>query len=305
MDGKPQDYMKVGVVLPMAFPQLAKGKGPVLESLEKICTDDYFQAVEVAAVKKAKLRAQAAEMAKDAGFTVIFAAHAALLANKLNLNALVVEDRTAAVDAVKAAVDEATEWNAVSVVVLAGKDTAEEERDEAANLLIASLKECCEYSRSIDGPAILLETFDRAPFGKNTLIGPTVEAAALAQAVAAYYPRFGLVIDLSHLPLLDESPEDAVRTAGEHLKHAHIGNCVIKDTDHPAYGDNHPMFGIPEGENGVPELKAFLKALLETGYIQEGGRNVVSFEVKPFGNQTPEDVLLNAKETLDAAWREL
>ncbi len=297
--------MKVGIVQCRAFPQLSKGKGPVLESLEKICSDGYFQAVEVTTIKKPKLRAQAIEMVRSARLTVMFAAQPILLGNKLNLNAPDVEGRRAAVNAVNAAVDEATEWGAVAVAVLAGPDVGEENREEAMKLLISSLKECCEYSRSNDGPAILLESSDRAPFGRNSLIGPTEEGAAVAKAVASYYPRFGLTIDLAQLPLLNESPNHAVQAAGEHLKHVHVGNCVVSDSKHPAYGHGQPMFGIPEGENGIPEVKALLQALLEAGYIREGGQEIVSFDVGPYGNQTSDEVLQNAKETLDAAWGEL
>jgi hypothetical protein len=65
------------------------------------------------------------------------------------------------------------------------------------------------------------------------------------------------------------------------------------------------MFGIPEGENGADQLAAFLKVLLEIQYIGESKRNIVSFEVKPFGAQTSAQVIENAKETLDAAWKAL
>jgi sugar phosphate isomerase/epimerase len=173
-------------------------------------------------------------------------------------------------------------------------------------MLCASLKELSECSRRADGPPVLLETFDRAGFGRNRLIGPTEEAAWIADRVHPYFRGFGLVLDLSHLPLLGETPESALKAVRQDLRHVHIGNCVLRDPSHPAYGDQHPMFGIPEGENGVEQLAAFLKALLEIGYIGQASgaaRKGVSFEVKPFGGQTSAQVLDNAKQTLDAAWK--
>ena len=83
----------------------------------------------------------------------------------------------------------------------------------------------------------------------------------------------------------------------------HIGNCVKRHAGHPAYGDNHPVFGIAEGEVGVDELAEFLRRLIQAGYLSRETRRIVSFEVKPFGDQKPEDVIRNAKETLDAAWK--
>jgi hypothetical protein len=39
--------------------------------------------------------------------------------------------------------------------------------------------------------------------------------------------------------------------------------------------------------------------------VAPGGDNIVSFEVKPYGEQTSDEVIANAKETLDAAWAAL
>ncbi len=115
----------------------------------------------------------------------------------------------------------------------------------------------------------------------------------------------GLLIDLSHLPLLDEKPRRAVNIAGEFLAHAHIGNCVRRDPCHPAYGDQHPVFGIPGGENDVPEIREFLAGLMDIGFLCEAGQRILSFEVKPFGNQTTKEVVTICKAKLDEAWRRL
>ena len=289
----------------MAFPEIMSGEGPVVETLEKICADDYFQIVEITHVKDAEVRRRAIEVVRNAGKSVAFGAQPVLLSRKLDLNNLDAQTRQAAVDAMRECLSEAVEWKAEGFAVLAGTDPGEKDRETGTAMLCASLKEICEISRRMDGPPVLLETFDRVPFGKNCLIGPTAEAASLARKVAGFYHDFGLMLDLSHLPLLGESSEHAIAAAGPHLRHVHIGNCVMRDPDHPVYGDNHPIFGIKEGENGADELTAFLKALLEAGYIGEGRQNTVSFELKPFGNQTSEDVIANAKETLDAAWAAL
>ncbi|KKL13298.1 hypothetical protein LCGC14_2527180, partial [marine sediment metagenome] len=42
-----------------------------------------------------------------------------------------------------------------------------------------------------------------------------------------------------------------------------------------AYGDEHPVFGTPGGENDVDELAEFFKALLEAGYNLGGSRFTV------------------------------
>ena len=305
MKGKPQDCMKVGIVHFMAFPEVMKGEGPVVETLETLCADDYFQVIEVTHVKDTVVRERAIATVQRAAKTVAFGAQPVLLGGKLDLNNLDADARQAAVDAVRDCLDEAIAWGSCGLAVLSGPDPGEDKRDGAGAVLVTSLKEISEFSRRKQGPPILIETFDRVPFGKNRLIGPTTEAAGVAARVQPFYLDFGLMVDLSHLPLLGETPDDCIKTAGRHLKHVHIGNCVMRDENHPAYGDNHPAFGIPEGENGVDELAAFLKALLEAGYIGEGLNNIVSFEIKPSGSQPSDEVIVGAKETLDAAWAAL
>jgi len=294
--------MQIGIVHFMAFPEVMKGEGPIVETLDRLCGDDYFQVLEVTTIKDAAVRRAAIEVVRAVGRTVAFGAQPVILANKLDLNAVEPAARQAALDGVRAALAEAVEWQATGFAVMSGPDPDGEDRALAESMLVASLKEICEHSRRAGGPPVVLETFDRVAFGKNCLIGPTAEATAIACQVAPFCDGFGLLIDLSHLPLLGEGADEAVKAASPFLRHVHIGNCVMKHSDHPAYGDSHPVFGIDEGENGVEQLAAFLKQLIEVGYIGEGRRNVVSFEIKPFGDQTSDDVIANAKETLDAAW---
>ena len=112
------------------------------------------------------------------------------------------------------------------------------------------------------------------------------------------------MLDLSHLPLQFETSSQALPAARAHLVHAHIGNCVMKP-GHRLYGDLHPRFGTPNGENDVEELTDFMRVLLEIGYIKPGSTNVVAFEVRPHGMESSEAVIANAKRTLESAWRKV
>ncbi len=305
MKGRAQDYMDVGIVHFMAFPEVIKGDGPVIETLQALCTDDYFQVIEVTTIKDSETRRHAIEVVRNSDKRVSFGAQPVILGGQLNVNHTEPPARQAAIDVLRGCLEEATEWGACGFALMSGPDAEKEKRPTAAAMLCASLKEICEFSRRKNGPPVLLENFDRVPYGKNCLIGPTAEAVEIALQIQPFYLSFGLMLDLSHLPLLGELPEQAVKTTLPCLRHVHIGNCVMRDESHPAYGDNHPMFGIPEGENGVDELATFLKCLLDAGYIGEGKHNLVSFEIKPFGDQTAEQVIANGKETLDAAWAAL
>lgn len=305
MKGRPQEYMDVGLIHFMAFPEVMRGEGPVVDTLNTICRDDYFQAVEVTRIRDAGERKHAIELAAGTHTRVGFAAQPVLLGGKYDLNSLDPAAHQEAIDVARTCLEEANEWGACGLALLSGEDPGTEQRPTATVMLIASLKETCERSRRLSKMPVILETFDRVPYGKNRLVGPTSEASKIADKVYPYYFYFGLCIDLSHLPLLGETAEYALKTATPYLRLVHIGNCVMKDENHPAYGDEHPVFNTPGGENGVDELAAFLQALLEVDYLGKGLHNIVSIEVTPYGEQTSESVIAESKAALDAAWAAL
>ncbi len=305
MKGTPQEYMHVGIVHYMAFPKLETGKGPIMDTMSLLADDDYFQAVEVTRYRDEVMRKEAAVLLRHAGKRVVFGAQPMILRHKLDLNASVPAEHTRALDMVKEAMTEAAEWDAEGLVVISGPDPGEEQRAEARERLLGSLKELCEFSRTQDGPPIYLEPCDRVDFGSNCLIGPASEARSVAHGVVSYYPRFGLMLDLGHLALQGEDPAEAVRIAAPLLKYVHVSNCIMREDDHPAYGDEHPPFGIEGSENTVDDVALFLRALMEAGYLREGGDGIVSFEIKPLAGQQGQDAIDNAKSTLDAAWMRL
>jgi sugar phosphate isomerase/epimerase len=234
---------------------------------------------------------------------VAFGAQGILLSRRLDLAAEDESKRDEAVQAVCEGIDEALALGASACGILAGKDPGDRfKRELAKGRLVESIERLCRYAADKGSIVIELEQFDRAPFGKNSLIGPTEEAVEIAQEVRGHHKNFGLLLDLSHLPLLNENPRLAVNRAGEFLTHAHIGNCVKRDPTHPAYGDRHPVFGIPEGENDVPEIREFLAGLMDVAFLEREGERILSFEVKPFGSQTTEEVVQVCKEKLDRAW---
>ncbi|MBI3008396.1 MAG: TIM barrel protein [Candidatus Omnitrophica bacterium] len=298
------NYMKVGIIHFMAYPQVLKGEGPVLETMKEILDDDYFTAIEVSWIKDDKVKEEARGLLKKSGKAIGFGGQPPLLVNKLSLNALEKQEREKAIQQSKTSIDDAYFLGADGTAVLSGKYEGDSNRKYQTDALIGSLEELCDYAGSKGDMPVILETFDR-DIDKKSLIGPTREAVKVAEEVKKRYGNFGLMIDLSHLPLLKETPKESLNMAKDHLAHVHIGNCIMSDKNHPAYGDWHPMFGIKEGENGVDELVEFLKVLVDIGYLNKSKPEIVSFEVKPFGEQTSQEVIRNAKETLNAAWSKL
>ena len=293
------NYMQVGIVHFMAYPECGTGHGPIYDTLTKIVEDEFFSAVEITWIKDPAERARVKALLATSHMTVGYGAQPCLLSQKLNLNHFDPAERKRAVDQVIACIDEAAEIGAGAVAVLSGVDPGER-RDEAFKLLVASVLELCGYAKS-KGLHFILESFD-SKYDKKCLIGPAKDALALCNAVRKTYRDFGIMVDLSHLPIQDETPRKVFGTLKrENIAHIHIGNCV-KQAGHPAYGDLHPRFGLPGGENDVPQLTAFLKALFEIGYLGKGRRPVVAFEVKPLAGETSGAVIAGAKRTLIEAW---
>lgn len=296
-------YFKPGIIHFMAYPQTMKGEGPISETIKKIAVDDYFNAIEISWIKEPEVRNRVKRILASSHMTVAYGAQPRLLTAGLNINDTNEEGRLKAIAALKEGIDEAYEMGAVGLAFLSGK-YEEARKEEAYTALVKSTGELCEYAKAKGGLKIVHEIFDY-DIDKKSLVGPVSLAVRYAQDIRKDYDNFGLMADLSHLPLIREKAEEAILPIKEYLVHAHIGNCVVKDPSMPGYGDAHPRFGFPNGENDVDQLVEFLKVLMDIGFLNEQNPPIVSFEVKPFEDEDPDVVIANAKRTLNAAWAKL
>lgn len=294
--------MRVGIVAFMAFPEIASGDGPVLEALEEICCDPFFESIEITRINDEAVRKKAAALLETSRMEVGFACQPIQLGAKLDLNTADEAERRRAVETLKSFLPMAKELGATKFALLSGQDPGPEGREAAIGRLIESLSELCEAARPY-GLAVTLEVFDRE-IDKKALIGSTRDAVRVAARLRPHFPDFGLMLDLSHLPLQKESSREALTLAQDYITHIHVGNCIV-DPDHPFYGDSHPRFGAPGGANDVAELAEFLRVLVDIGYLSEGITRTVAFEVKPMPGESPRAVIANAKRTLRAAWRQV
>jgi sugar phosphate isomerase/epimerase len=293
-------FMKVGLVHFMAYPSTIRGGGPILETIREIAVDDYFSAIEITWIKDKEVRQKVKQMLDCSKMRIAYGGQPRLLTTGMNINDLNEEGRQAALQNLKEGIDEAYEMGASGFAFLSGK-YAEETKEESYQALVSSTKELCTYAASKGTMRVALEVFDY-DIAKKSLIGPAPLALRFAKEIRAEHSNFGLMLDLSHIPMIYETIEEAVLPVKDYLIHAHIGNCVIKSPDLPAYGDEHPRFGFPNGENDVEQVTDFLRLLLKIGFLNEKNPPIVSFEVKPFGDEDPDIVVANAKRTLNEAW---
>ncbi len=280
-----------------------KGEGPVLETLKKIIEDDYFEVVEISWIRDPEVREKARQMLRTSAVEVKYGAQPRLLTQQLDLNSADESHRAKAVQEMKDAIDDAADLGIADFGLLSGKYPGEDGKATAMDLLEKSLSEICFHAAS-KSVTVVLEVFDQK-IDKKALIGRAADAREIAERICRSHENFGLMVDLSHIPLLHESPAEALRPVRDYVRHIHIGNCYMKETGDPAYGDMHPRFGYPGGANDVNEIVAFLKELFQIGYLKADGSEPrpVSFEIKPVGDEDPDLVIANAKRKLTEAWR--
>ena len=300
MEKNLESYMRLGIVHFMAFPELGGGSGPWEETVRHIALDPFFKAIEITHIEDPQVRERVKQLIQLARLSVGYGAHPTILGQGLNINSTDEAERNHACNILKNHLDEARYMGAESFVILSGKDPGESERNAAVDALIKSMKMLCDYSKNEGGPKIVAEVFD-CEIDKCCLLGPSSLAKSVGEAMSQDHHNFGLLVDLSHIPLLKESPEQALAPVKEYVAGLHIGNAVI-DSECAGYGDNHPIFGTPGSANDVPEVAEFLRVLLDIGILDGKQRPIISFEVKPLQGQDSLVMIANAKRVLKEAW---
>jgi len=293
-------YFKVGLVEFMAYPAGLRGEDPdILARVKQIACDEYFDAIEMTWIKNSETRAQAAKLLGASHMAVCYGAQPRLLTQGLNPNHIDEIERKKAEATLIEAIDEAREIGSAGVAFLAGK-WEESTKDQAYDQLLKTTRALCDYAKT-KNMFIELEVFDY-DIAKSSLIGPAPLAARFAADIRTTHPNFGLMIDLSHIPMTYETPEFVVRALRPYLTHFHIGNTVCRDPQSAGYGDEHQRFGFPGGSNDVPEVLSFLRVLKNEGFFNSENPYVLSFEVKPWKDEDMDVSVANMKRTLSRAW---
>lgn len=293
-------YFKVGLISFMAYPSTLRGTDEnVVKFLKKIAVDDYFDAVEVSWIKDEALRTKAAKLLEVSHLTVCYGAQPRLLTTGLNPNDIDETERQKAEDTLIEALDEAEQLGAKGIAFLAGKWVSET-KAQAYEQLLKTTGNVCIYAKK-KNMLVELEVFD-FDIAKKSLIGPAPYAAQFAADMRTRHDNFGLMIDLSHIPMTYESTEFVVRTLRPYITHFHVGNTVCTDPEAEGYGDEHQRFGFPHSSNDIEQVLEYLRVLKNEGFFNKNNPYVFSFEVKPWQDEDSDVVIANAKRVLNRAW---
>jgi sugar phosphate isomerase/epimerase len=308
VEGDRRQYMDLGLVQYVSFPQVIEGAGPVLETIERVLVDEFFSAIEITWIKDESIKRQVANLLSYSGMRVVLSGGPPYAIDHIFLSALDETVRRESLDKAKRLVDDAYLLGAELHLITAGPDTPPEDRGRAKSYLVESMLTLSEYAQAqaSDRALVLtLEPTDR-DVHRNGLIGPTVEAVEVVREARRQGGDVWLTLDQSHLAQLSENAEDSIAVAEPFHVHMHLANSLLSDPDSPIYGDEHPRFGVAGGEHGVQDVTALFEILWRHGFFEKpipyGERPIVSVEVKPQAHEDPEIVLANSKRVVENAW---
>ncbi len=295
------DYCRIGIVHSMAFPQCSESEEIYIHTLKELLYDDMFEIIEIGKLPFQSLQNIVPTLIHNSHAHLTYSGHSILFSENANINSLHEGERRRAVELLKGGIDEAYEFGALDFQFLS-REFEEERKVEYLDALVESTIDLCNYATSKGNMIVTHEIFD-FDIDKKSLVGPSYLAKEYAQRVTAKVDNFGLMVDCSHIPMLQETLDESIDPISEYIVHAHMGNTIIGDASHPYYGDTHPAFGYQGSENDSEYLSHYLKKLLSIGYLDTKRRPILSFEVKPQGDEDPRLVISNAKRTLRDAWR--
>ena len=256
-------YMDLGVVHYVSFPQVIAGTGPVVETMERVLSDEFFTAIEITWIEDEAVKQRVAELLGYAGVRVVFAGGPPYAMQGIHLSALGEGERRQSLDKAQRLVDDAYLLGAELHLITSGPDVAPQDRERAKGYLIESMVALSEYAQAqaSDRRVVLsLEPIDRDVHRKG-LLGPTVESVEVLREVRGQGGEVWLTLDQSHLAQLREVAEDSIALARGFHVHMHLANCLLGDRESPIYGDEHPRFGVPGGEHDVEDVGALFEAL--------------------------------------------
>ena len=279
----------IGVVGFMAFPELTTGSNEEKEKALKILAGDPFFCVHELGPLDDEMWAKAKEMFK--GKTLVRSLQPDILGQKLDIGSTDRSERRKAVKYITGEIEKAAKLGLKTVAICSGPDPGPAKRDEAVRNTLDSLRTICRTAAKL-GLKVVLEVFDR-DYDKRLLMGPTKEAVETLRTLRADYGNIGLLWDLSHAPMLNETPS-VLEEVSDLLVHIHIG-CAKKIDD--GFLDSHPGFYTPGAVNGIDEVAELLETLYKIGYT-----GAVSFEVKPEPTQTSLEIVNTAKGVLVTAY---
>jgi len=281
----------IGIVSFMVFPELMRSSEGAFDKVRTLLVDPYFDLIEVMVIDDGEWR-KISELNSVYGKKFALGLQPVVLTRGVNPSAVNEDERKRSVDALIREARVAGERGYRAVGICSGPNIEGPEREKAKEALVKSLVELA-VEASKYGMNVYLETFD-VVWDRKRLAGSFEETAKVVEKARDQAKNVYIMWDLSHAPLLNESPE-VLKTYPELVGHIHIG-CAKRVGDRLL--DTHPGFYRPGALNTEDDVAKLLTVLSDVGY-----RGAISFEVRPEEGQHPLEVINTAKGVLLRAFQ--
>lgn len=269
-----------------------------VETLKVLEADPRFEVLDMWVPEDEPYRTQTIELLQKSGKEVFY--NCGNRAGKPSLAPASLDDekRRYTLDVYRDELARAKAIGATKVITNSGPNNLER-REEAFDALVDFYVELC---RTVPEMLVLIEPTDW-DVSKKKLIGSSSEAAEICRRVAARgCPNMASMVDMCHVPLMHETLAQAVADTGDCLGHIHLGNCILKDREHPYFGDKHVPIGIDGGEYGTADVAELFRLGLASGYFSKEKRGSASIEMRVLGGEDPLDALDRYYAMTEEAW---
>jgi len=295
------DYFKLGINHHLLFPAVTHDWDFHEKTLKELVQMDVFEVLDLFLPLEAERQRREVDIILASGKEVMYNPPLLGLTPGMNPHSADPQVYRRTVQEALAHMEAAHRAGAPKMNIASGPDPGPDERPAAKARFVQFL---CELGRGAaeHGMQVLIEPFDRS-IGKGFLIGPTAEAAEVVERVQQEgVNNVGLMLDMGHIPLLEEDIHRAFEISAPYLHHTHVGSCVKRDPNNEFYGDKHPPWGLEGGECDVPEVVEFFDAAFAVGYLRPGHRATVTLEMQPYPGLSADESIDIWLEKLDEAW---
>lgn len=299
MTGDIRDYARLGLVHHMLYPKCMEDPEDHVRTLSEFVRRDDIETLDCCLPYGEKRRATLIPLVRACGKTVTFAIHLFPL-RKLGLPTPAPHEQAQVRMIVQDMVEQAAAIGATGFIFASGGPSPAEATGAHYHAFAAFCRWLCAQLEPF-GITAELEPFDTT-IDKRFLFGSTQSCVELIESLRPDVENLGIELDVAHLPLMGEPFADAIRTVAPHLKRVHLGNCVLKDTTHPRYGDTHPPIGFDGGEIDVPQVTEVLRCLLEVGYLGAEQRGDLVIETTPWPGKSVEETVADSFARVARAW---
>lgn len=294
-----REYLKIGLNHHLLYKNLISGPKDHAQTLNEVIKDKRLEVLDLWIPEEEPYRTEEIKLLKESGKDIYYnvgtrkgkeAAHPSTLSPK---------KRKYSIEFYKDEISRGLEADCKKIIANSGPDVPDN-RKEAFEALVEFFYEICRFVPN--DVIVMIEPTDR-DIDKKKFIGPLSEAVSLVQRIHnAGCKNFASMIDMCHLPLMQETIEHAMKISKGYIGHIHLGNCIIKDKQNPMYGDKHPAWGLKDSEYDIDDIAKLLKTGLDIGYYSKNNRGSTSFEMMAYEDCTPLESIDRFFEYLEKAW---